>query len=274
MREVLSIIMEHFHEKRWILLMFGILMGLFGLMMNGVADVLDISAYSELFEGFPPEIIDFLGGSAIFTSPYAFLTVELFSFMWLFVGIFMIYVASSTAVPAEVENKTIDLILSKPISRESYLAGKIGFFYLYITSFVSIVVAFLFLGMSTSQTFIEFGLDWNRLLAVYLLNILHLGTLVMTTLLFATIFLNSKRTMGAGLATMLVMYFVGSFWQFLPEAQQFIKYASTWFYYNTMEVFGLGMFDDLVRNVIVLIGVNVVLIVASLLVFRRRDIPV
>jgi ABC-type transport system involved in multi-copper enzyme maturation permease subunit len=190
------------------------------------------------------------------------------------VGIFLIYMTSSSALPIEVENKTIDLILSKPISRSSYLAGKIGFLYLYTAGLMGIVVAFIGAGMATSPTFIDFGLHWDRLFVVYVVVVLHLGTMVMTALLFATIFLDTKKTMGATMMITFLMFFIGSFWQYFPEAQQGIKYASTWFYYNPMDLFGMGIFDNLLRDILVLGAVNVVLIVASLLVFRRRDIPV
>ena len=253
--------------------MFGILVGLMGFLLTMLVDVLDISAYSAILESFP-ELADLFGGLVALSTPYGFVNIELFTFMWIFVGIFLVYMASGTALPTEVEDKTIDLILSKPISRSSYLMGKIAFLYLFIAGLMALVLAFVGLGMATSQTFIDYGLYWDRLLAVYIINILHLGTLVMTALLFATIFLNSKKTMGAALAIMFLMFFIGTFWQYFPEAQQVIKYDSTWFYLNTLDLFALGIFNDFLRDSLVLGGVNVVLIVASLLVFRRRDIPI
>jgi len=80
--------------------------------------------------------------------------------------------------------------------------------------------------------------------------------------------------MGAALAVMFLMFFIGSFWEYLPEAYQNIQYVSTWFCLNTLDLFGNGIFDDFLRDIFVLGGVNVVLIIASLLIFRRRDIPV
>ena len=244
-----------------------------GVLLTMLVDVLDISAYAAILESMP-ELAEFFGGITAITTPYGFVNVELFSFMWIFVGIFLVYMTSGTALPGEVEDKTIDLILSKPISRSSYLMGKIIFLYLFITGLMAVVFAFIGVGMATSQTFIDYGLYWDRLLAVYIINIVHLGTLVMTALLFATITLNSKKTMGAALAIMFLMFFIGSFWQFFPEEQQVIKYISTWFYLNTSDLFVEGIFDNFLRDILVLIGVNVGLIVASLLIFRRRDIPV
>jgi len=253
--------------------MFGFLVGLMGFLLTMLVDVIDISAYAAILESMP-EFAEFFGGLDAFTTPYGFVNVEMFTFMWLFVGIFLIYMASSSALPAEIENKTIDLILSKPINRTTYLAGKIVFLFLFIAGLMGTVLAFVGIGMATSQSFIDYGLYWDRLLAVYIINIVHLGTLVMTALLFAAIFLNSKRTMGAALAVMFLMFFIGSFWPYFPEGYEGIKYVSTWFYLNTSDVFVKGIFDDFLRNVLVLSGVNVVLIITSLLIFRRRDIPV
>jgi len=273
MLKVLSVIIEQFHEKKWSLLLFGGAVGLMGLAVIAILEYIDVGAYAAIFESMP-ELADFFGGLVAFSSPYGFLGVELFAFMWIFVGIFLVYMTSSSALPIEVENKTIDLILSKPISRSSYLAGKIGFLYLYIAGLIGIVVTFIGAGMAISPTFIDFGLHWDRLFTVYVIVVLHLGTMVMTALLFATIFLDTKKTMGATMMITFLMFFIGSFWMYIPEAQQGIKYVSTWFYYNAMDLFGMGVFDNFLRDILVLGGVNIVLIVASLLVFRRRDIPV
>jgi ABC-2 type transport system permease protein len=237
-------------------------------------DFLDISAYAIILDTFPVEFVDLIGGFEAFTSPYGFVNVELFAFVWIFVGIFMVFIASGSALPSEVEDKTIDLILSKPISRTTYLMSKITFLFLFIAALMAVVFAFIGLGMYISPTFNDYGLYWNRLFLVYIMNVVHLGTLVMTAMLFATITLNSKKTMGIALAIMFVMYFLGILWNFLPDEQQFIKYFSTWFYLGTGEFFVEGVFDNFLRDLLVLVGVNVSLIVSSLLIFRRRDIPV
>jgi len=272
--KILSIVIEHFHEKKWIFIMFGLLMGLFGFAITRVVDVLDLSMLDDLMDFFPEDFLDFFGGFSTITSPYGMLNVEVFAFFWVFVGFFVVFIASSTVLPGEVEDKTIDLILSKPISRSSYLIGKITFLYLFIAGFMAIIFALIGVGMATSQAFIDFGLYWDRVLAVFIINIVHSGTLVMTALLFATVTLNSKKTMGAALGIMFVMFVLGTFWGLFPEEQQVIKYISTWFYLGTEDLFVHGVFDNFLRDILVLSGVNVVLIVASLLVFRRRDIPV
>ena len=178
MPKALSIIKEHFHEKRWSFLGFGGLVGLLGLGVIIIMEQMDLESFGPILEMLPEGFLDFVGGIAALSSPYGFLGVELFTFLWMYVGIFLVYMASSTALPAEVEDQTIDLILSKPISRSSYLAGKIGFLFLYIAGLIGIVVVLVGAGMTTSQTFIDFGLHWDRLLVVYVVTVLHLGTLI------------------------------------------------------------------------------------------------
>ncbi len=241
--------------------------------MTIVIEVIDLSGLEDLLTFFP-ELEDILDTFGDLASPYGLLNAEVFAFYWIFVGFFFVYVASSTALPGEVEDKTIDLTLSKPISRSSYLMGKITFLYILIISVQAIIFGMIGLGMATSQPFIDAGLYWDRLLAVYIVNIVHSGTLVMTALLFATITLSSKRTMGAALAIMFVMFFIGTFWGFFPDELQVLKYSSTWFYLSTLDLFVHGIFDNFLRDIYVLTYVNVVLIGVSLLVFLRRDIPV
>ena len=211
MPKVLSIIIEHLHEKKLLLLGFGILIGIFGYAMTLILEVIDLSGLEDLLSLFP-EFEDLLDIFGDFTSPYGLLNVELFAFYWIFVGFFFVYIASSIVLPGEVEDKTIDLTLSKPISRSTYLMGKVTFLYVFIIAVQAIIFTLIGVGMATSQAFIDVGLYWDRLLAVYIINIVHSGTLVMTALLFATITLSSKKTMGAALAIMFVMFFLGTFW--------------------------------------------------------------
>ncbi|MHA1959472.1 MAG: ABC transporter permease subunit [Candidatus Thorarchaeota archaeon] len=273
MPKAFSIIVEHLHEKRWSFLGIGLLIGIFGYAITIVVEVIDLSGIEDLLAYFPEleELLDMFGDLA---SPYGLLHVEVFAFFWIFVGFSFVYIASSAALPGEVEDKTIDLTLSKPISRSSYLLGKITFLYIFVIGVQAIVFSMIGLGMATSQPFIDVGLYWDRLLAVYVVNIVHSGTLVMTAVLFATITLSSKKTMGAALATMFVMFFLGTFWGFFPEDLQVIKYFSTWFYLGTQDLFVQGIFDNLLRDFLVLVWVNVVLVLSSLIIFLRRDIPV
>ncbi|MHA2425892.1 MAG: ABC transporter permease subunit, partial [Candidatus Thorarchaeota archaeon] len=251
MPKTLSMMVEHLYEKKFVMLGFGFLMGLFGYVMTQILEVIDLSGIEDLLT-YIPELESLFEAFGDFASPYGLVNIELFAFYWIFVGFFFIFIASNVVLPGEVEDKTIDLILSKPISRSEYLLGKIIFLYTLIILVQGIIFSMIGVGMATSQSFIDVGLYWDRLLAVYLVNIVHSGTLVMTAMVFATITLSSKRTMGAALSIMFVMFFLGTFWEFFPEDFEVIRYFSTWFFLNTKELFVEGIFDNLLRDIIVL----------------------
>jgi hypothetical protein len=74
---------------------------------------------------------------------------------------------------------------------------------------------------------------------------------------------------------MFLMFFIGgSYGAAGSPVSNPLRYASTWFYYNPAQYFGTGNFGSFLGDVVVLICVNVGLIIASLIVFRKRDIPV
>jgi len=74
---------------------------------------------------------------------------------------------------------------------------------------------------------------------------------------------------------MFLMFFIGGSYGTAGAAvSNPLRYASTWFYYNPAQYFGIGNFGSFLGDALVLLGVNVGLIIASLIVFRKRDIPV
>jgi len=273
LRKIFAIIKEELFDKKWFLMGLGIFLGLLVLYLVYLLSTLDLSSFQAYLDSLPSEIKAFLGQLDI-TNPYSLFSAYFFSFLWLYCGVFLVYIASNL-VPQEVENNTIDLVLSKPISREKYLTGKIVFIYFFTACLIGLILAFAAAGMGSSNLFIEKGLCWERLGAVFLVATLHIGTLAMTAVFFSTLFLSTKKTIAAAVITMFLMFFIGSsFGAVGPTVSNPVQAASTWFYYNPAQYFGIGDFSNLLRDVIVLLGVNVSLIIASLIVFRRRDILV
>jgi ABC-2 type transport system permease protein len=272
-RKIFAIIKEDLFDKKWFLLGLGVLVGLLGLYLISFLDTYDLSALQAYLDSLPAELRALLGQLDA-ANPYSLFNAYFFSFLWLYGGVFLVYMASSL-VPQEVENNTIDLVLSKPISREKYLTGKILFLYVFTACLIGLVMAFVAAGMGASNMFIEAGLHWERLGAVFIIATLHLGTLAMTAVFFSTVFLSTKKTIAAAVITMFLMFFAGGSYATAGAAgSNPLQYASTWFYYNPAQYFGTGNFGNLAGDVAVLTAVNVGLIIASLFVFRKKDIPV
>ena len=273
MKKIFAITKEDLFDKKWFLIGLGALIGLLGLYLVNLLNSLDLSGLQAYLDTLPESLLALLGPLDI-AKPYSLFNAYFFSFLWLYCGVFLVYLASSL-VPQEVEDNTIDLVLSKPVSREKYLTGKIVFLYVFTACLMGLIIIFVAAGMRSSNMFIEEGLHWERLGAVCLTATLHLGTLAMTAVFFSTVFLSTKKTFGAAVITMFLMFFIGGSYGTAgsPVSNQ-LRYASTWFYYNPAQFFGAGNFDTFIRDVLVLLGANIGLIIASIIVFRRRDIPV
>jgi ABC-2 type transport system permease protein len=272
--KLLELIKQDILDKKWSLVGMGILIGLMGFYVISLISSLDFTQMQAYIESLPEALRAMLGGELDLANPYSLTNAYFYSFIWLYIGIFIIYITSNL-IPQEVENHTIDLTLSKPITRTRYLTGKILFVYAFITAILAITTIFIALGMSTATTFLEYGLHWDRLLAAFLLATLHLGTMASTSVFFSTVFLDTKKTTIASVVVMFIMFFIGDFSSLMnPNLGETIQYASTWTYYNTAQVFGTGNFNSLPQNILILLVINIVLAIASLIVFRRKDIPV
>lgn len=69
------------------------------------------------------------------------------------------------------------------------------------------------------------------------------------------------------------MFFLGSFYQYIEGAEN-MKYFSVLFYYNPVDYLVHGSLDIFVRDLLVLGGINAALVVSSLIIFKKKDIPI
>jgi ABC-type transport system involved in multi-copper enzyme maturation permease subunit len=129
MKKIFAVTKEELLDKKWLLIGLGVLIGLMGIYLVNLLNGLDLSGLKAYLDTLPESLLALLGPLDI-ANPYSLFNAYFFSFLWLYCGVFLVYMASSL-MPQEVENNTIDLVLSKPVSREKYLTGKILFLYVF-----------------------------------------------------------------------------------------------------------------------------------------------
>lgn len=271
MNRFAHLVKEYLFDKKWIILAFGGLIGLMGFGITAVLGTMDMAQIQSILAGFPEGFLDFFGDSiAAMTTPYGFLSLEFFSFMWLYAGIFIMYLGSNV-LSQEVEDSTIELALSKPISRSEFLGTKIVYFYLLIAGIMGVVFLILTGAVLSSSIFITEGMFLERLWSFYIIMVLFLGVLAIIPICFSTIFLNTKKAMAFATIVLFVMYFMGIFYQYV-EAIDVIKYFTVFFYYNPTQYLVDGNFIVFYRDLIVLASINVILIIVSIAIFKKKDI--
>ena len=274
MNRFISTVKELIFEKKFMILILGGVIGLLSFFIIGMLENLDLQSLDDIlsmlggFEG----VLDFFGGLAVMSNPYGFWSLEILNFIWLYAGIYLIFMASSL-LSQEVENKTIDLSLSKPISRYNFLGSKITFLYVFIMTVVGIFFLITLGSMANSATFRNEGIFIDRLFATYFSVVLFLGALAMVANFFSAIFLSTKKSLAFGVMVLFIMFFLGEFYIFMDEAIQGIKYISIFYYYNPIDYLINADSDLFIRDIIVLGIINGVLIAGSLFVFSKKDIP-
>lgn len=248
-------------------------MGAFILMITAIFDPDSFSELEGYMDTMPPAILEMMGGAMDLGTFGGFFTIEFLSMIWIWLGIYFILQAGQD-IPSTIENKTIDLTLSKPLKRWEFVIGRYMrfLFSIFFVIFFMLMVTFLMISIAPNLqdqviNLAEFfwGLTWAFLFIVSLT----------TTAFFFSVFLNRKKATGIAFGILVLFFVIGTFYSFFDDRIQDIKYLSLFFYYDPSRIIVSHNFDEtVIRDFLILFGYSVILLFASIIVFNKRDIPV
>ncbi|MBD3214784.1 MAG: ABC transporter permease subunit [Candidatus Lokiarchaeota archaeon] len=254
------------------ILIFCALLSLFFLWFSTVYDPDLFADLEEFYQNFPDAIKSLVGGTLSISDYNSFMNVYLFSFAWMWMGLYFILKASQD-IPTEIEEKTIDITLSKPISRWEFVLGKLLRHIIVLLFLMGLVMLAVFsapfIFPNTNPSNVNFG----ALSIAFILLTLHLISLIVTGFIFSTIF-NRKKALALGFGLLIFFYAVGQFYGLFPEFMRDIKYVSIFYYYDTYDLLVNASIEGFFINVLVLSIYSIALIIASVLIFQKRNIPV
>jgi ABC-type transport system involved in multi-copper enzyme maturation permease subunit len=181
----------------------------------------------------------------------------------LFIAIFI----PARLLSAEIDKKTFDIALSLPIPRWRYLLEKFSVFVTY-----SFVLPLAMVGIMLGSTAImgetmDVSLVLNYALGFWLL----LFTLGAMSLLCATIFLDSNRSLAAAGVLIGGQYFLDSLGGLL-EALGNLQVFSLFHYFNLAAIQRAGTLPLL--DVIIVLGVGFFSLLAALVIFEKREFAI
>ncbi|UCE38347.1 MAG: ABC transporter permease subunit [Thermoplasmata archaeon] len=222
--------------------------------------------FEELMEN--PGYSGFTGGRVIdMTEIDGFLSLELFSWLWILVGMFMAYFSVSS-VTSDFEGKRMDLIFSTPISREQYIIEK----FLAMTAVSLIMIFICAWGVISGLNGI--GEIDNLDSGTAFLSIFTMLSFLMIIAAFgiflAVVFRSSKAGMGINIAFVFGSFILLTISGF-ADSLRWLKYISIMHYwdYNSMlldGVFNTGYFLGLLVASLIILGL-------AIYIFKKRDIP-
>ena len=254
------------------ILIFSGIIGLMFLYLMNMFDPTLFGQFNEILESYPESIKQMVGGTIDLATIEGFMNTYVFTFAWMWFGIY-IMIRTAQDIPEEIENKTIDMVISKPISRLEYLFGKkmqqlLMILMLMLFTFIGIAIGFAMSeGISLSD------LNGSHLAITFVWMMCFLITLESTALFFST-FLNPKKAVGLTMVVFIIFFFIGTYYDIMGESVQWLKYFSVFYYYNTTPLMLHGTMDNVVRDILILVGYSAVITTLGAVIFKKRDIPV
>ena len=190
--------------------------------------------------------------------------IEYISWLPLLLGIYAV-VYCGGLVSKEVERGTLDVVLSQPVERTTFLLSKLaGFLTLALAATGSSTIAVL-LGALT------IGEDANvtNVVAVHVVSFLLVAAIAGYSTLASCISLDPGRSLAVAGVLTAVSYFANVLGSAV-EAVGFLKYVSLFYYYDSLQVLAEGAVNW--GGIAVYVGVFAVTTAAAILVFRRKDL--
>lgn len=232
--------------------------GMFPAFEESIVDMMDSNFY-ESFNFFPhfDQMHTYVG----------FLTLELYNIFWLLIMAIIFGFIAASSISAEVEGKTIDLLMSNPISRKQIVVEK----------FVGLIPMFLVVNFATMLAVIGItvgineSINYSYLLLVHILSIIYFFAVLSLGLLLSVI-IDEKMKSSIIVISILIGMFVLNSLSLTTSDYEWIGYFSFLHYFDTYNVLQFGEIDFI--GVFVLVVVTIVCLIVSMLYFEYRDINV
>ena len=246
-----------------------VLISLVVLMMSMYPSIAkDSDKINDLLSAYPKELLSaFHMDELDFGDVFGFYSVEGYLFVTLFGSIYAILL-SSGILSKEVGDKTIEFLLSKPITRREIITSKL------LTFITNIAILDIFLGLGLLFSVLIFNDNEFSYKILFLLSfapfVLHFtfGTIG----LFISIFMKkSRQILSVSLGLVLTMYFF-SIIANISDKLEFLKYFTPFEYISAADILKNESLSGLYMSILVI--VNILAISFTYVIYEKKDITV
>jgi ABC-type transport system involved in multi-copper enzyme maturation permease subunit len=254
------------------LIFYTALMGLFYMWFVSIFDPVFFADFEALLDSYPEAIRQMVGEFFSLQTIGGLMNIYLFSMSFFFFGVYFV-LKSSQDIPKEIDNRTIDLMLSKPIKRWEFSLGK----YLHHVVGASIVIGgvmgAVILGFFIMPNVNPSDVPWAEVFTAFLVMLL-LNIGIVTTGFFFSTFLNPKKALVLSFGVVIFFYTVGQFWKSFDESMEGIRFISIFYYSDVSNLLVNNNWDAIPIKILFLTSYSIILAMASVIIFNKRDIPV
>jgi len=270
--KVLQIIWKELKAGKKGIIIYTALLGLFYMWFVSIFDPIFFEDFEALLESYPEAIRQMIGEFYSLSTIGGLMNIYLFSMSLFFFGVYFV-LKSSQDIPREIDSKTIDTMLSKPIKRWEFSLGK--YFYHIISAIIVMlgVMLAVILGIFIMPNVSPNDVPWAEFLTAFLAMILLNLCIVSTGFLFST-FMDTKKSLVFSFGVIIFLYAIGQFWQSFGENMEGIKYISIFYYADMSNLLVNSTWDAIPLKIIFLSTYSIGLTALSVILFNKRDIPV
>ena len=196
-----------------------------------------------------------------------FLTLELYNIFWLLILAIMLGFIAASSIAKEIEGKTIDILMSNPVSRKQIVVEK----------FIGLIPMFLVVNFATMMAVIGItaaineSLNYGNLLMVHIVSIPYFLAVFSIGILISVI-IDEKMKSSIIMISILVAMFVINSLSLMSPDYELMGSFSFLHYFDTYAVLKFGEID--VAGIFVFIAVTIVCLVAAMIYFEYRDIAI
>jgi ABC-2 type transport system permease protein len=222
--------------------------------------------FQELLKN--PAYAGFTGGRNIsMFEVKGFVALEYYSWAWMLTGLFIAYLSVSL-IASDFENKRMDVMFSAPISRRRYLLEKFTAMSIIALFIVLVQIAGLTSGLASTNALNEFSA--NAVLLSLIGSLPFLMVIAAVGIATAIFFQKVRTGMGITFAFVFAEFFLYTFGGF-SKSLEWMKTISIFKYWDYFSV----IIDNLFKtgDFLILTLLAIVLIIAAIRVFQKKDIP-
>jgi ABC-2 type transport system permease protein len=260
----------HSLKNSWkgILLLNLAFIGLTAMVMAIYPTIKESSGMQEYINNLPESLLSIFGRSELdITILEGFLNMELYQWGWvLLLGVYFAFISSSL-ISKEIENKTIDMLLSNPVSRGRIVLEK----FLGLVPSIILINITMPLVIIGCAAYINETIDVTYLFYTHFASIPYFFAACALGILFSVIFDEARRANTLVIGTVFAMYIIEAL-SLLSEKYSAIGKISLSHYYDPGKI--LIEHDVDIMGIAILFLITAILLIAAIIYFQRRDIAV
>jgi len=270
--KVVQIIWKELKAGKKGILIYTALLGLFYMWFVSIFDPVFFKDFEALLDSYPEAIRQMIGEFYSLGTIGGLMNIYLFSMSLFFFGVYFVLKASQD-IPREIDSKTIDTMLSKPIKRWEFSLGKYLYHIIGAVIVLGGVLLAVILGIVIMPTVAPNEVPWAEFLTAFFAMIL-LNLCIVSTGFFFSTFMDTKKSLVFSFGVIIFLYAIGQFWQSFGEGIESIKYISIFYYSDMSNLLVNSNWEMIPLKITFLSTYSIVLTALSVVVFNKRDIPV